>query len=101
MVTKKSDSDKTQLIAKARLESKNISEIEKQNKQHLAQERSEILQERIKNKTESDERKQEKKNEVLKNITEIGIWQNLNEITSELTLLKTKKKKKIGIEKTN
>jgi hypothetical protein len=47
------------------------------------QDRSEILQERIKNKTESDERKQEKKNEVLKNITEIGIWQNINEITSE------------------
>ena len=84
--------DKSQLIAKARLESKNISEIEKKNKQQLAQERSEILQERIKNKTESDERKQDKKNEVLKNITEIGIWQNINEITSELTLLKTKKK---------
>ena len=86
--------DKSQLIAKARLESKNISEIEKKNKQQLAQERSDILQERIKNKTESDERKQDKKNEVLKNITEIGIWQNINEITSELTLLKTKKKKK-------
>jgi hypothetical protein len=28
---------------------------------------------------------------VLKNITEIGIWQNINEITSELALLKTKK----------
>ena len=69
----KSDSDKSQLIAKARLESKNISEIEKKNKQQLAQDRSEILQERIKNKMESDERKQEKKNEVLKNITEIGI----------------------------
>jgi hypothetical protein len=38
------DSDKIQLIAKARLESKNISEIGKKNKQQLAQERSEILQ---------------------------------------------------------
>jgi hypothetical protein len=35
--------DKSQLIAKARLESKNISEIEKKNKQQLAQERSDIL----------------------------------------------------------
>jgi hypothetical protein len=35
--------------------------LKKINKQQLAQERSEILQERIKNKTESDERKQEKK----------------------------------------
>jgi hypothetical protein len=95
----KSDSDKSQLIAKARLESKNISEIEKKNKQQLAQDRSEILQERIKNKTESDERKQEKKNEVLKNITEIGIWQNINEITSELALLKTIKEKKLGLKK--
>lgn len=67
--------------------------MKKINKQQLAQERSEILQERIKNKTESDERKQEKKNEVLKNITEIGIWQNINEITSELALLKTKKER--------
>jgi hypothetical protein len=65
----------------------------------LAQDRSEILQERIKNKTESDERKQEKKNELLKNITEIGIWQNINEITSELALLKTKKEKYFGLKK--
>lgn len=71
----------------------------KKNKQQLAQEGSEILQERIKNKTESDERKQEKKNEVLKNITEIGIWQNINEITSELALLKTKKEKYFGLKK--
>ena len=92
---------KSQLIAKARLESKNISEIEKKIKQQLAQDRSEILQERIKNKTESDERKQEKKNEVLKNMTEIGIWQNINEITSELALLKTKKEKYFGLKKQN
>jgi hypothetical protein len=78
--------DKSQLIAKARLESKNISEIEKKNKQQLAQERSDILQERIKNKTESDERKQDKKNEVLKNITEIGIWQNIN-VLIEISLI--------------
>ena len=75
--------------------------MKKINKQQLAQERPEILQQRIKNKTESDERKQEKRNEVLKNITEIGIWQNINEITSELALLKTKKEKKNGIKKTN
>ena len=54
--------------------------MKKINKQQLAQ--------------ESDERKQEKRNEVLKIITEIGIWQNINEITSELALLKTKKEKK-------
>ena len=40
---------------------------------------------------ESDERKQEIKNEVLKNTTEIGILQIINEITSEVALLKTKK----------
>ena len=34
----KTDCDKTQLIAKARLERKNISENDKQNKQQLAQE---------------------------------------------------------------
>jgi hypothetical protein len=62
--------------------------LKKINKQQLAQERSEILQERIKNKTESDERKQEKKNEVLKNITEI---------TSELALLKMKKETNLGL----
>ena len=62
--------------------------MEKKNKQQLAQERSEILQERIKNKTESDERKQEEKNEVLKNITEI---------TSELALLKTKNETNLGL----
>ena len=48
---------------------------------------------------ESDERKQEKKNEGLKNITEIGIWQNINEITSELALLKTIKEKKLALKK--
>jgi hypothetical protein len=36
---------------------------------------------------------------MLKNITEIGIWQNINEITSELALLKTKKEKKFGLKK--
>ena len=41
---------------------------------------------------ESDERKQEIKNEVLKNITEIGIQQIINEMTSELALLKTKRR---------
>ena len=41
---------------------------------------------------ESDERKQEIKNEVLKNITEIGIQQIINEMTYELALLKTKKR---------
>jgi hypothetical protein len=96
---KKTDCDKTQLITKGTLERKNISENEKQNKQQLAQERSEILEERIKNKMESDERKQEKKNEGLKNITEIGIWQNINEITSELALLKTIKEKKLALKK--
>jgi hypothetical protein len=40
-----------------------------------------------------------KKNEMLKNITEIGIWQNINEITSELALLKTIKEKKLGLKK--
>ena len=40
-----------------------------------------------------------KKNEMLKNITEIGIWQNINEITSELALLKTKKEKQLGLKK--
>jgi hypothetical protein len=36
---------------------------------------------------------------VLKNITEIGIWQNINEITSELALLKTEKEKQLGLKK--
>ena len=48
---------------------------------------------------ESDERKQDKKNEVLKNITDIGIWQNINEIASELALLKTKKDKILALKK--
>jgi hypothetical protein len=36
---------------------------------------------------------------VLKNITEIGIRQNINEITSELALLKTEKEKQLGLKK--
>ena len=36
---------------------------------------------------------------MLKNITEIGIWQNINEITSELALLKTKKDKNLALKK--
>jgi hypothetical protein len=98
---KKTDCDKTQLITKGTLERKNISENGKQNKQQLAQERSEILEERIKNKMESDERKQEKKNEGLKNITEIGIWQNINEIYIWIGIIEDDKRKKIGIKKTN
>ena len=70
----KTDNEREDIIDYARTQRKLVSEKEAANRNKLFEERCAIVEEKIKEKKEFEERKEKKKLDVLKHITNIGIW---------------------------